>query len=116
MPPAPPDDAPETVDLFAGCGGLSLGFEACRFRSAGDEMSTVAAETYVRNLDGKCHLNVQWLAVSVFANAAALDRSSKQINWETEVWITDDPDHMIHFDDGRFAAPHEEGKEGRHEH
>jgi DNA (cytosine-5)-methyltransferase 1 len=43
------------VDLFAGCGGLSLGFEAAGFKTVGFEMDAAAAETYRRNLEGDCH-------------------------------------------------------------
>lgn len=54
-PPELPEDAPEIIDLFAGCGGLSLPFEVCGFRSIGYEMSAAAAATYSRNLAGECH-------------------------------------------------------------
>lgn len=43
------------LDLFAGCGGLSLGFEAAGFRTLGFEMADAAVETYNRNLSGECH-------------------------------------------------------------
>lgn len=43
------------VDLFAGCGGLSLGFEANGFKTIGYEMDENASNTYNRNLLGKCH-------------------------------------------------------------
>ena len=42
------------LDLFAGCGGLSLGFEALGFQTIGYEMLTGAAETYTKNLVGHC--------------------------------------------------------------
>jgi len=42
------------VDLFAGCGGLSLGFEANGFRTIGYEMDERASETYNNNLIGNC--------------------------------------------------------------
>jgi len=42
------------VDLFAGCGGLSLGFEAVGFKTIGYEMLEDAAKTYQRNLIGNC--------------------------------------------------------------
>jgi DNA (cytosine-5)-methyltransferase 1 len=42
------------IDLFAGCGGLSLGFEAVGFKTIGYEKLQDAAETYQNNLLGKC--------------------------------------------------------------
>lgn len=42
------------LDLFAGCGGLSLGFEAAGYNTIGYEMDKAATETYKRNLKGKC--------------------------------------------------------------
>lgn len=42
------------VDLFAGCGGLSLGFEANGFKTIGYEMDQQAAQTYNDNLIGHC--------------------------------------------------------------
>jgi len=29
-----------------------------------------------------------------------------QISWESEVWVADDPDHLIHFDGERFLGPY----------
>lgn len=46
--------APFAVDLFAGCGGLALGFEVAGIRTHGFEMKGPAARTYAANLDGAC--------------------------------------------------------------
>lgn len=43
------------IDLFAGCGGLSLGFEAAGIRTVGYEMDEDCCETYRRNLAGECY-------------------------------------------------------------
>lgn len=45
---------PLVVDLFAGCGGLALGFEAAGFRTVGYEIDEDACATYRRNLHGDC--------------------------------------------------------------
>lgn len=43
------------LDLFAGCGGLSLGFEAAGYKTIGYEMDKMAAETYSVNLGSDCY-------------------------------------------------------------
>src|SRR5438105_1308525 len=46
--------SPTYIDLFAGCGGLSLGLEASGFRLAlAVEKSEMAAETYHHNFIGR---------------------------------------------------------------
>jgi DNA (cytosine-5)-methyltransferase 1 len=45
---------PFVLDLFAGCGGLALGFEAQGFRTMGFEMEADACATYNANLLGQC--------------------------------------------------------------
>ena len=42
------------VYLFAGCGGLSLGFEAQGFQTHGFEMDADCCATYNKNLQGNC--------------------------------------------------------------
>jgi DNA (cytosine-5)-methyltransferase 1 len=46
---------PERVlDLFAGCGGLALGFEAAGFETLGFEANHDCCSTYNANLTGSC--------------------------------------------------------------
>lgn len=44
--------------------------------------------------------------VTAFLNRAAFHRFSHDIAWETEVWIANEPNHMIHFNGDRFLGPH----------
>jgi site-specific DNA-cytosine methylase len=47
---------PLVLDLFAGCGGLALGFEANGFDTVGFEKDEDACATYQKNLNGECHV------------------------------------------------------------
>ena len=42
------------IDLFAGCGGLSLGFECAGVKTIGYEMKPECCETYRANLNSEC--------------------------------------------------------------
>lgn len=55
QPNEDPSSNAMVLDLFAGCGGLSLGFEALGFETIGYEMDTNACATYNYNLRGDCH-------------------------------------------------------------
>src|SRR5262245_35077839 len=46
---------PVVLDLFAGCGGLALGFEAVGFVTVGFEMDEDCCATYRNNLAAPCH-------------------------------------------------------------
>ena len=46
--------SPLVLDLFAGCGGLALGFEAQGFETLGFEMDEDCCFTYRKNLRGDC--------------------------------------------------------------
>ncbi len=43
--------------------------------------------------------------VSAFPDFAEFKRHSKDIAWETEVWIVEAPTHLIHFNGDRFLGP-----------
>lgn len=44
--------------------------------------------------------------VTVFPDRKRFSKFVNTISWETEVWIRDDPDHLIHFNGDRFMGPH----------
>lgn len=43
--------------------------------------------------------------VTAFPDMSEFKKHSKNIAWETEVWLMDIPDHMIHFNGDRFMGP-----------
>jgi hypothetical protein len=44
--------------------------------------------------------------VTAFEDRDAMGRFLSQISWETEVWIAEDPDHVVHFNGERFLGPY----------
>lgn len=44
--------------------------------------------------------------VTAFASRETMRSFLTQISWETEVWVAEDPDHLIHFDGERFLGPY----------
>ena len=44
--------------------------------------------------------------VTAFSTREAMRSFLTQISWETEVWVAENPDHMIHFDGERFLGPY----------
>jgi hypothetical protein len=44
--------------------------------------------------------------VTAFETRDAMGRFLGQISWETEVWIADNPDHVVHFNGERFLGPY----------
>ena len=45
--------------------------------------------------------------VTAFLDTTDFKKNVTDIAWETEVWISAKPDHMIHFNGDRFLGPHE---------
>jgi type II restriction enzyme len=48
--------------------------------------------------------------VSAFPDFAEFKRHTADLAWETEVWIMEHPDHMIHFNGDKFLGPRETAK------
>ncbi|WP_197707061.1 BsuBI/PstI family type II restriction endonuclease [Calothrix sp. NIES-3974] len=45
--------------------------------------------------------------LTAFPNRKQMTRYLAEIAWETEVWVADQLDHMIHFNGERFLSTHE---------
>lgn len=46
--------------------------------------------------------------VTAFPDRKTFARFQVSVAWETEVWVADEPDHLIHFNGERFLGPYSE--------
>lgn len=51
------------------------------------------------------NVNAGKIYVTAFLNFATFKKFSDQLAWDTEVWIADMPDHMIHLNGDKFLGP-----------
>jgi hypothetical protein len=75
----------------------------------------IEAVTSAGPVDGKRRMELKQLFkgskaglvfVTAFETRKAMQSFVSQISWETEVWISEDPDHLIHFNGERFLGPY----------
>ena len=75
----------------------------------------IEAVTSAGPVDGKrrkelkelfAHATAGLVFVTAFETRKAMLGFFQQISWETEVWIAESPDHMIHFNGERFLGPY----------
>jgi hypothetical protein len=59
----------------------------------------------LNKLFAKCKAGLVY--VSAFPDRRTFTRYLEAISWETEVWIADNPTHLIHFNGSRFLGPYE---------
>ncbi|SFY52430.1 BsuBI/PstI family type II restriction endonuclease [Streptomyces sp. F-1] len=45
--------------------------------------------------------------INCFENREAMRQWLPELAWETEAWVADDPDHLIHLNGSRFLGPYE---------
>ncbi|WP_420622947.1 BsuBI/PstI family type II restriction endonuclease [Candidatus Poriferisodalis sp.] len=45
--------------------------------------------------------------ITAFADRPTFRQFASDIAWETDVWIAESPDHLIHYDGDRFLGPYE---------
>ncbi len=125
---------PGATLLYAGDTGDKMGyFERDRMRSLGIDIDRhgkmpdavfyqpernwlilVEAVTSHGPVDGKRHQELTRLFgtaaaglvhVTAFPSRSVMARYVGIIAWETEVWLADAPDHLIHFNGTRFLGP-----------
>lgn len=48
--------------------------------------------------------------ITAFTSKADFRKNITSVGWETEVWTADNPDHMVHFNGGKFFGPYLENK------
>jgi hypothetical protein len=58
----------------------------------------------LRSVFGKSKAGL--IFVTAFETRDAMRTFLPRISWRTEVWISEDPDHLIHFDGERFLGPY----------
>lgn len=58
----------------------------------------------LENLFAECNVGIVY--VTAFPSKSTLRKFIVDIAWETEVWVADNPEHMIHLNGDRFLGPH----------
>lgn len=58
----------------------------------------------LKRLTEKC--TAALIYVTAFLNSTEFRKWVSEIAWETEVWIADKPDHLIHFNGDKFLGPY----------
>jgi BsuBI/PstI restriction endonuclease domain/BsuBI/PstI restriction endonuclease HTH domain len=58
----------------------------------------------LKNLTANCTAEIVY--VTAFLNRSEFKKWIAEIAWETEVWIADNPDHLIHFNGDKFLGPY----------
>jgi type II restriction enzyme len=59
----------------------------------------------LKKLLGSCTAEI--IFVTAFISRKEYVKWASQIAWETEVWLADNPDHMIHFNGNKFMGPYQ---------
>ena len=53
------------------------------------------------------HATPALIYVTAFLTRTDMARYLSDISWETEVWVAEAEDHLIHFDGQRFLGPYD---------
>lgn len=58
----------------------------------------------LQKLTKRCKADI--IYVTAFLNRSKFRQFMAEIAWETEVWIADNPDHLVHFNGDKFLGPY----------
>ena len=58
----------------------------------------------LENMTKNCKVNI--IFITAFLNKTDFRKFISNIAWETEVWLADNPKHMIHFNGDKFLTPY----------
>ena len=84
------------------------------YREDKDWVYFVESVTAVGPMDSKLILEIEEMTkdvtagkifVTAFLDFKTYKRFAEELAWETEVWIAEMPEHMIHLDGDRFMGP-----------
>lgn len=74
------------------------------------EWSEVRVRKIKRKLEeSQCTANIVFF--TAFENKKVFKQKAKDIAWETEVWIADNPEHLVHFNGYKFLEIHNRQKD-----
>lgn len=93
------DKLPDVVAYSSSKNWLYL-IEAVHSSNPITEMRKLVLDELTKNL------KADMVYVTAFNNREVFRRFAKDIAWETEVWIADNPSHMIHFNGDKFLGPY----------
>ena len=94
----------ELPDIVAYSKDKSLLYLIEAYHSTG-EWSEVRVRKIKRKLEeSNCSANIVFF--TAFENKNVFKQKAKDIAWETEVWIADSPEHLVHFNGYKFLEIH----------
>jgi hypothetical protein len=85
------------------------------YKSATNRLFLIEAVTTHGPVNPKRHAEIETMLsgcpaervyVTAFLDKADFRKYAADIAWETEVWIAETPDHMIHFNGPKFLGPY----------
>lgn len=76
--------------------------EAVHSSGAIDELRLLQLE----KLTKQCTVDI--IYVTAFLDRKTFRKFIADIAWETEVWIADNPEHLVHFNGDKFLGPYKQ--------